>query len=108
MKCVSLGLPGVVKVPTSLKASQYNHQSREYIKKPLSQRWNDMPDGRRIQRDLYSAFLLQHCNVQQTGFDQEALEQDYPRFALLHDQAIQRLTDLPHTPSSMGVRRSTR
>ena len=44
-KCYSLGLPGVVKVPTSLKASQYNHQSGEYTPKPLSQRWNNMPDG---------------------------------------------------------------
>ena len=38
------------------KASQYNHLDHSYNKKKLSQRWNQMPDGRRIQRDLYSAF----------------------------------------------------
>lgn len=107
-KCISLDLAGVEEVPTTLKASQYNHQSQEYIKKPLSQRWNVMPDGRKIQRDLYSAFLLRHCNAQQTGFDQEALEQDYPQFVQLHDPAIRHLSTLPKTPSSMGIRRSVR
>lgn len=106
LKCVSLDLPGVVEVPTTLRASQYNHLSQEYIKKPLSQRWNVMPDGHKIQRDLYSAFLLQHCNAQQTGFDQETLERDYPQFVHLHTSAIQYLSTLPKTPSSMGIRRS--
>lgn len=40
------------------KASQYNHLNHKYNKKKLSQRWNDMSDGRKIQRDLYSAFLI--------------------------------------------------
>ena len=105
-KCKSLELPGVVDVPTSLKASQYNHQSKEYTKKPLSQRWNDMPDGNRIQRDLYSAFLLQHYNPQLERFDQETLERDYLPFVWLHNQTIQRLSTLPKVPSSMGLRRS--
>lgn len=106
LKCASLGSPGVVKVPTSLRASQYNHQSKEYTLKPLSQRWNDMPDGSRIQRDLYSAFLLQHYNPQLKSFDQENLEEDYPQFVRLHNQAIQQLLTVPKTPSSMGIRRS--
>ena len=92
----------------SLKASQYNHQSKEYAKKSLSQRWNDMPDGKRIQRDLYSAFLLQHYNSQLENFDQETLDQDYPQFVRLHDQTIERLSTLPKTPSSMGIRRSVK
>lgn len=105
-KCVSLGIPGVVKVPTSVKASQYNHQSKAYTAKPLSQRWNAMPDGRRIQRDLYSAFLLQHYCPSTGNFDQEALEQNYPQFLNQHDQTIQRLCAMPKTLSSMGIRRS--
>lgn len=105
-KCVSLGIPGVVKVPTSVKASQYNHQSKAYTAKPLSQRWNAMPDGNRIQRDLYSAFLLQHYCPSSGNFDQEALEQDYPQFLNQHDQTIQRLCAMPKTLSSMGIQRS--
>lgn len=65
-----------------------------------------MPDGKRIQRDLYSAFLLQHYNPQLQNFDQEALEKEYPQFVLLHDQAIERLSAIPKMPSSMGIRRS--
>ena len=105
-KCESLGLPGVNKVSTLLRASQYNHQSKEYIAKSLSQRWNDMPDGRRIQRDLYSAFLLQHYDPQSENFDQESLERDYPQFVRLHDLTVRRLSMLPKTLSSMGLRRS--
>ena len=106
LKCISLGLTGVVEVPMLLRASQYNHQSKDYEKKSLSQRWNDMPDGNRIQRDLYSAFLLQHYNSQSESFDQETLERDYPQFVRLHNQTIQRLSALPKIPSSIGIRRS--
>lgn len=105
-KCQSLGLPGVQKVPTTVKASQYNHLSKEYIKKELSQRWNDMPDGRRLQRDLYSAFLLQHINVQENHFDQAALERDYEVFVKQHDEVIRKLSLEPKTVASMGVKRS--
>ena len=107
-KCNSLGLPGVMKVPTSLRASQYNHQSGEYISKPLSQRWNDMPDGERIQRDLYSAFLLQHYDPQAGNFDSALLQQDYPQFVQYHHRAIQRLSKASKTLSSMGIQRSLR
>jgi hypothetical protein len=42
---------------SSVKASQYNHITDEYIKKSLSERWNDFGEYK-IQRDLYSAFLI--------------------------------------------------
>lgn len=105
-KCISIGLPGVIEVPTIAKASQYNHQSKTYIAKSLSQRWNVMPDGNRIQRDLYSAFLLQHYDPAKETFDQESLERDYPQFLQLHNQTIRRLSTMPKTLSSMGIRRS--
>ena len=79
-KSAALGIPGVIEVPTSVKASQYNHQSGTYTPKPLSQRWNNMPDGERIQRDLYSAFLLQHYDPANKHFDANSLHQDYPQF----------------------------
>ena len=91
-------------MPTSVRASQYNHQSGTYIAKPLSQRWNSMPDGQKIQSDLYSAFLLQHYDPQLKIFDQKALDQDYPQFVEYHSEVIQRLTLMPKTLSSMGIR----
>ncbi|MBQ7661088.1 MAG: transposase, partial [Clostridia bacterium] len=107
-KLKSRGLEGVIKVSTSVRASQYNHQTDDYRKKELSERWNDMPDGRRIQRDLYSAFLLQHMNKTQTGFDRNALTKDYERFVTLHDRCMEELRLTPKTIASMGlVRRSS-
>lgn len=47
-----------VEVPNDYKASQYDHTSDEYIKKSLSQRMYKLQDGTRVQRDLYSSFLL--------------------------------------------------
>lgn len=45
-----------------LKLSQYDHVSRTYEKKPLSQRWHALGDGSGVvQRDIYSAFLAQQC-----------------------------------------------
>lgn len=105
-KCTSLGLLGVIKVPTSVRASQYNHITKSYEKKTLSQRWNIMPDGRRIQRDIYSAFLLQHVTPQRDGFSDEALQQDYENFVSLHDSVIQQLRLMPKTIASMGIRRT--
>ena len=105
-KLRSRGLDGVIKVKTSVRASQFNHMTGEYQKKSLAQRWNDMPDGRRIQRDLYSAFLLQHMNAAQDGFDIAALNRDYENFAVLHKRVIEELRTASKTLSSMGITRS--
>lgn len=108
IKLKSRGLEGVVRVDTKVRASQYNHLTDDYKKKELSERWNHMPDGRRIQRDLYSAFLLQHMNETRTGFDKDALIRDYERFVTLHDQCIEELRRAPKTLASMGlVRRAS-
>ena len=108
IKLKSRGLEGVVKVPTSVRASQYNHLTDDYHKKELSERWNNMPDGRRIQRDLYSAFLLQHMNETQTDFDKASLFTDYEQFTVLHDRCLEELRRAPKTLASMGlVRRAS-
>lgn len=121
-KCQSRGLKGVKEVDTHVRASQYNHQTDTCIEKALENRWNVMPDGERIQRDLYSAFLLQHCKQglpeynrkelkKEFGeelyrvFDREALQRDYPKFVEYHRETIQRLSALPKTIASMGIRR---
>lgn len=96
----------VIEVPTSLRASQYNHLTGEYLKKPLSQRWNDMPDGRRIQRDLYSAFLLRHTNPDLVKYDNEALNNDYEAFVEQHNNVIQQLRVSNRTLASMGIVRT--
>ena len=43
------------------KASQYDHAADSYEKVPLSQR-SKVIGGHKVQRDLYSAFLLRNSN----------------------------------------------
>ena len=108
LKLESNELGFYIKVPTTLKASQFNHMTKEYVKKDLSERWNVMPDGKMIQRDLYSAFLLQHTNTNNDGFNIIELEKDYDNFVKLHDQQIERLRSIPKTIASMGIVRTKR
>jgi hypothetical protein len=83
----------LIKVNTKeLKASQYNHLNCRYNKKKLSQRWNDL-NGIKIQRDLYSAFLIQHVNDDLCNINQEECKRDFERFKILHDKEIERLNN---------------
>ena len=61
-----------------------------------------MPDGRKIQRDLYSAFLIQHTNSTLDGFLQGQCDKDYPAFVVLHDAVISALRGTK-LPGSAGV-----
>lgn len=45
-------------VALMFRASQYDHVSDSYVKKPLGQRTHVFPDGRGSPRDGYSSFLL--------------------------------------------------
>ncbi|WP_257348208.1 hypothetical protein [Pseudalkalibacillus decolorationis] len=72
----------------TFKASQYCHQRRTYIKKPLSQRWHPFEDGSRVQRDLYSAFLLMNSNKAGTKPIQKRCQETYPLFKRNHDEAV--------------------
>lgn len=89
---------------TEAKASQYNHLNHKYNKKKLSQRWNKMPDGRKIQRDLYSAFLLSNINDDLSTFNDELCKQEYENFVVLHDEEIKRLQGVD-TPCSTGIKK---
>jgi len=108
-KLTSLGLSKLERVPTSIRASQYNHLSDAYEAKALGQRWNHMPDGRLIQRDLYSAFLLQHVDLTKIDrkdtlpYHRDSLHRYYPLFCVQHHLVIKTLSQTHHTVSSMGL-----
>ena len=89
----------------SVKASQFNHLTETYTKKSLGKRWNTMPDGTKVQRDLYSAFLIQNVDASLKQVDVERCNQSYDSFRALHDIEIRRLSYLL-TPNSMGVQHS--
>lgn len=84
-----------------LKASQYNHVKDTCTKKTLRQRWNVI-EGKQVQRDLYSSFLLQHT-LNEREYDKQALKMNFEQFLVLHDKEIERLQLIKPTISSMGI-----
>ena len=86
------------------KASQYDHLSKQYHKKKLSQRTTHLENGDTVQRDLYAAFLLMNAGTDLKSPDQTLCEQTYERFKQLHDMEIARLKSENKTHlSSFGV-----
>jgi hypothetical protein len=82
----------LIKIDTwSVKASQYNHIEDSYKKKKLSQRWNDI-DGVPVQRDMYSAFLIQNVNSNLKSINQQKCNDRYANFLCLHNAEVKRLT----------------
>lgn len=72
------------------KASQFNHFDGTYKKKTLSQRWNDF-DGIKIQRDIYSAFLIMNINNDLESFNVNKCNERFENFLNLHDVEVNRL-----------------
>ena len=84
------------------KASQFNHFNETYTKKSLSQRWNNF-NGVKIQRDLYSAFLIMNINKDLMSFDIEKCNKRFNNFKKLHDKEINRLKGHKNL-SSMSIK----
>ena len=93
----------LIKIDTySVKASQYNHIDNTYAKKELTERWNII-NGKPIQRDLYSAFLIMHVKKNKKIIDRKQCIADYEQFIKLHDTVIEELKQNIYNPSSMGI-----
>ena len=74
----------------TVKASQFNHKTGQCTKKDLGDRWNVI-EGQRVQRDLYSAFLIANTNDRLNGIDVERANQWYELFLKQHNQEIQNI-----------------
>lgn len=82
----------LIKIDTwSAKASQFNHFDGTYNKKTLSQRWNDF-SGIKIQRDMYSAFLIMNIASDLKSFDIDKCNERFENFYRLHNLEVDRLT----------------
>lgn len=73
------------------KASQFNHFDKTYTKKTLSQRWNDF-NGIKVQRDMYSAFLIMNISNDLKSFDIDKCNERFENFYRLHNLEVDRLT----------------
>ena len=86
------------------RASQYDHLSGEYRHKKLSQRHQKLENGDRLQRDLYSAFLLMNADASLVHPDRDLCDRTYPQFKELHDLEIERIrTQSTQRLSSFGI-----
>ncbi|MCL6586403.1 MAG: transposase, partial [Anoxybacillus sp.] len=74
----------------------------EYNKKTLSQRWHET-NGCKIQRDLYSAFLIMSVKDNLKEIDRQKCIDRWEHFIHLHHKEIERLRLQPCVVSSMGV-----
>lgn len=72
---------------TAYKASQLHHDTGEYIKPKLSERFKVI-DGHKVQRDLYSAFLICNTSSSLTIPDFEICNSSFPRFVEIHNTLI--------------------
>ncbi|WP_338754168.1 hypothetical protein [Bacillus sp. FJAT-52991] len=96
----------IKKVNTAkVKASQYNHFDHTYTKKPLTKRWNDF-DGMKVQRDLYSAFLLMNMvDDKKLGkIDRERCIKEFDLFLENHKRTMSKWQKQSHTFKSMGLK----
>ena len=74
----------------SVKASQLDHTTGEYIKVSLSARTKTV-DNFKVQRDLYSAFLLQHVKDDKKTVDLELCSKNFERFLSNQDRTMREL-----------------
>ncbi|MBQ3422344.1 MAG: transposase, partial [Romboutsia sp.] len=77
----------------TFKASQLNHTTGLYTKKKLNQRWNCIYNIK-IQRDLYSAFLLQNSNDDLNTSNIDKCKNKFLNFTVLHSNEIDRIKNL--------------
>ena len=74
------------------KASQYDHSTGEYKKCLLSERFKTI-DGREVQRDLYSAFLIKNSNKSLKKPDQKKCKERFDNFCKLSDNLIMEMKE---------------
>jgi hypothetical protein len=74
----------------AFKASQYDHSDNTYTKVTLNTRFK-IVGGIEVQRDLYSAFLIQHSNRNLDSPDRQACIMDFKTFVNLQNEEIQYL-----------------
>ena len=94
----------VIKVDTfETKASQFDHTDESYTKKKLSERMAHLSSGEVVQRDLYSAFLLEHIDTETLKYDIEALKAAFPAFLKMHENTKKCLQEAEsYLPASVG------
>lgn len=94
----------ILKINTfTIKASQYNHIKDDYVKKGISERWNDFGEYK-IQRDMYSAFLLMCTEGNLKEINKDLCKKEFDNFRKLHNIEVKRIKNSNNKRiSSIGI-----
>jgi hypothetical protein len=93
-KCKFLNVECLPIHTQKFKASQYNHITNKYIKKELKERWNTFNIKGielKIQRDLYSAYLIKNTNTDLDKPDRKKCKKEFKGFIKLHNECIEKV-----------------
>ena len=81
----------LIKINTySVKASQFDHTSQTHKKISLNQRWKIIGNNK-VQRDLYSSFLIMNINPDLESINIEKCNNRFDDFIKLHSLEVNRL-----------------
>ena len=84
------------------KASQYDHVLGDYLRVPLSRR-SKFVGYTRVQRDLYSAFVL-WAALDDVTVDRDVCFEYFPLFLNFQSACIDKLLSNEHSLSSFGLK----
>lgn len=98
-KATQYGIPYYEIDVYQYRTSQLHHDTGEYIKPALSERFKTI-EGYKVQRDLYSAFLICHTDDTLTAPDFKACNLDFPHFIKMQDTLILNMKKCGHTMKS--------
>lgn len=75
-------------LPFLVKASGLNHHTGTYQKMPLKKSWR-IVDGQKVDKNLYSAFLLSNMAEDMQSFDLKKCTENYPKFLKVQREQMQ-------------------
>ena len=85
------------------RLEELNKLKNEYLKKDLNERWNNFGDYK-IQRDLYSAFLIMNIKDNLKEINRDLCIETFDNFKELHNKEVERIRNSNNKLiSSMGI-----
>jgi hypothetical protein len=103
-KVITLGGTFIKVKTSSFKASQYDHKADEYKKKELKERWHIFDDETKVQRDLYSAFLLMNSDLLGLKSDRMSCLNSFEQFIKYHEEEIKKIENDNEVILNSGIK----
>jgi hypothetical protein len=89
---------------SSFKASQYDHKADKYKKKELNERWHRFDDDTKVQRDLYSAFLLMNSDLLGLKANRAICLNTFDQFLKFHKEEIMKIENDNEVILNSGIK----